>query len=259
MTIGLAYRYVFSGPKWGMNLLLWSVCALIPIIGPIVLQGFGTEVMALLVTGRREQCPEFTFDRFSQYLSKGVMPFLVGLVVGLVTMGVAMAAMSVIGFAVVGTVFALLAAKVSDQMMMCVMIPVGCLGCVGYTAMLLTASLVATPFTLRALLTQDFTSSLDIAFARDFLRRTWGPVLVKNLIIVGHFVIIMILAYGTLGLGFVLIYPAVAVIMALQWYFLAELYEIYLQRGGTPIPLKEPPVAPQYGVEGPAFEVGRKA
>src|SRR2546423_3844841 len=74
----------FKSPKWMMNTLLAGVCVFIPFIGAIVIKGW-------MITGfwgrddeRPETFPDFDFNNFGKYLERGLWPFLVTLVAGLV-------------------------------------------------------------------------------------------------------------------------------------------------------------------------------
>ena len=76
----------FRHPKWGMNLLLQTVCMLIPIVGPIVLQGYHVGGLTRQFQNPDAEYPEFDFNRFTVYLGRGIWPFLVGLVVGFIAL-----------------------------------------------------------------------------------------------------------------------------------------------------------------------------
>src|SRR6476646_4666648 len=74
----------FKPPKWMMNTLLAGICVFIPLIGPIIIKGW-------MITGfwgrddeRPETFPDFDFNNFGKYLERGLWPFLVSLVSGLV-------------------------------------------------------------------------------------------------------------------------------------------------------------------------------
>ena len=74
----------FKSPKWMMNTLLAGICVFIPFVGQIVIKGW-------LITGfwgredeRPEAFPDFDFNNFAKYLERGLWPFLVSLVSGLV-------------------------------------------------------------------------------------------------------------------------------------------------------------------------------
>ena len=62
---GLAFRYFVTKPGGFTNLLLLSVCQLIPGIGPIVIMGYRAEVAEALDRddGLRRH-PNFDFGRF---------------------------------------------------------------------------------------------------------------------------------------------------------------------------------------------------
>lgn len=84
MEFGLAFRYAIDRTGGWTNVLLITVCFLIPIVGPIVMMGYRAEVAEALIRDpdlRRH--PLFKFDRFAEYLSRGVWAFLIALVVSI--------------------------------------------------------------------------------------------------------------------------------------------------------------------------------
>src|SRR5947209_3942067 len=87
MRYWAAYRFLWTSPSGWKNLLQASVCMLIPVIGPLVLVGYLHDVLlARLDTldDDRLGYPDFDFSRLVDYLTRGVWPFLVSLVAGLV-------------------------------------------------------------------------------------------------------------------------------------------------------------------------------
>src|SRR5262245_15579904 len=73
-----AYRYIFDSLKWMTNVLLCAVCSLIPVIGPLILFGYMFELVEFMHRRKSDVgYPDFTFDRFSTYLMRGLWPFLV--------------------------------------------------------------------------------------------------------------------------------------------------------------------------------------
>src|SRR6187402_2302160 len=78
------YQYVFENPNWMMNVLLSALCLLIPVVGPVVVIGYQYEVVLGLLATHGQSYPSFNFDRFADYLMRGVWPFLVQLVASLV-------------------------------------------------------------------------------------------------------------------------------------------------------------------------------
>src|SRR5580692_5496549 len=79
-----AFRYILDRPGGSVNLLLITVSQFIPVVGPIVLLGYRAEVsVALEHDPRLKRHPKFDFGRFVQYLTRGVWPFLISLILSL--------------------------------------------------------------------------------------------------------------------------------------------------------------------------------
>src|SRR5438045_654509 len=77
-------KFVVSRPGWLVNLLLCALCALIPAIGGIVLLGYLFDVFdAVRRDPTTKTYPDFTFNRFMDYLMRGIWPFLAQLIIGL--------------------------------------------------------------------------------------------------------------------------------------------------------------------------------
>ena len=96
-------------------------------------------------------------------------------------------------------------------------------------------AIIATPFALRAGLTQDFGESLNVAFAKDFVGKMWKEMLLAGLFLIPVTIVAQIVG---LILCFIGIYPAMAWLALVQGHLLWQLYEVYLSRGGEEIPLK---------------------
>src|SRR5436190_1107158 len=79
-----SYQYIFDSPNWLMNVLLGSVCILIPGIGPILLLGYELEIVERLHGRGDIGYPDFDFGRFLNYLLRGLWVFLAHLLISLV-------------------------------------------------------------------------------------------------------------------------------------------------------------------------------
>jgi hypothetical protein len=92
------------------------------------------------------------------------------------------------------------------------------------------------PMVLRASFAQDFGAAFDFAFVKDFFERTR-----KELVLTVLFSTAAMLGYMAVGslvscVGGVFAMAAYLMTSAhLQW----QLYELYLARGGRPIPVKD--------------------
>jgi len=248
-----AYRFVFTGPNGWKNLGVAGLCMLVPLVGPVVLVGWLCEVFAprpiddgsgqLYYPPRPPHLPypDFDFNRFMEYLERGVWPFLAQLVVGFVMLPVMLLVM--VPFAIA-----------ADQSGGPMTVLAFALAFLLSLAAVLILSLVMVPVSLRAAMLQDFGASFTWVWVRDFLARVGGEVLLEWL-----FVMATALPLGVVGyaLCFVGIYPAMALLTIAQWHLYFQAYSLYLARGGTPLSVKParpkvaPPVwyppPPQYG------------
>jgi hypothetical protein len=219
----------FRSPNWLKNLLFGGLCVLIPAVGPLALIGYH----AMARYGRDSlrdpaSYPDFVFDKFGTYLERGVWPFLVNLVVGLV-MSLPMALL----FGVVGVALASMAqGKHNQDLSMGSALLLAICG-LGFMGVSLLANLVIKPMMIRAVITQDFKSAFDLAFVRSFVSRTWVQQLVALL-----FLIVSSMALTLVGtlLFCVGMYAAIAIVMFSQAHLDRQLYDLYLARGGEPVP-----------------------
>lgn len=93
-----AYRFMFTNPNWPKNLLLCSVCVLIPIVGVMVLFGYLRDILLerleTLDEERPNGYPDLDFALFGQYLQRGLWPLVVHLVASVVLVPVFAIAMA---------------------------------------------------------------------------------------------------------------------------------------------------------------------
>ena len=226
-----AFRFVFSSPRWFANLGWASLCmlsmAVIPVVGQLVLLGYLFDVVeALHRHGEDEPYPEFVIDEFGRYLVRGGWVFLVNLVVTLPVMFILAAVFLVLLF---GTgVFG------GGEPFVLLIVFVGVIAGAGLL-LGVVLGIVLTPLTLRAGLGQDFAGAFSWEFLRDFLGRTWLQTLLVQLFLTLSGIV---LGLAGLLLCCVGVYPALALQEFAQHYLYYQLYELYLSRGGMPIPLK---------------------
>ncbi len=221
----------FRSKNWAMNLLLASVCVLIPIVGPIVLLGWCVQCFLAWHEGREH--PDLDFNLFIRYLVWGLWPFLVWLVAGLGMLVVLIPAVFLLlmipafqleGFAVVAMV--LLATGISGLLY-------------------LGLCVLFVPVAIRAALMQDFAAGFSPAFVRDFLKRTGVETLLVEVVLILGSLVATVAGYLCLIVG---VYPAIALVMFATWHLFRQLYARYLELGGTPVvispELRNPPAVP---------------
>jgi hypothetical protein len=251
-----SYRFVFNKPNWLTNLLLTSVCLLIPIVGQIVLIGYLFEVIDALLhrspfEGGRTvddsddaadseqvmdalpanddypsaQYPDFVFNRFADYLMRGVWPFLVRLIIGM-AVGLPAGLVLFVGIMVAGV-----ASRASNSPWP-ILVMYG-LFWLFYVVAMLIVSILTIPLYLRAGLSGDFSAAFSMNFFRDFMKRVGKEVVLAELFLAATGTVVTM---GGLLLCYVGVFPAAVLLMYASHQLEYQLYELYLKRGGMPVP-----------------------
>jgi hypothetical protein len=222
----------FKSPKWGTNLLLGAVTGLIPVIGPLVLNGWLITVFwARGDDDAPERMPTFDFQCFTKYLERGLWPFLVNLVAGL-AMSVVLVPLMFLPLLLSGVLTAGQVRFEHAEGLVAVFL-VGTLAMI-YVGFALIGTLVLVPLTLRATLTQAFGAAFDPGFVREFIGLVWKELLLCAVFMVGVGIAMMIVAVITCYIG---LFPAIPVVSFAWQHLLKQVYQCYRSRGGTSVPL----------------------
>ncbi|MCC9606812.1 DUF4013 domain-containing protein [Blastopirellula sp. JC732] len=211
-------------PQWVNNLLLPSLILLIPILGAIVVWGYCFEVAAMLLTGRGERPYHgFTFDRFGDYLMRGLWVFLVSFLISLM--------MQVIMYVFIFGM-SLVAAQLGDAGG--AIVGIGAIF-VPYFLMFL-ANLLIMPALIRVGFTKQFGDGFNFGFMIDFFKRMW-----LEEILVMLFTMVVAMVVGSLGMlaCCVGILPAAVFIMFVTTMLYMQLYQVYVYRGGEVLQIAE--------------------
>lgn len=219
----------FKSPKWMMNMLLGGLCTLIPVVGPIVTKGW-------LITGfwgreeeRFETFPDFDFNQFGKYLERGLWPFLVTLVSSLVLS-------MVLSFCTVPIMMlpSLFLSGHNSEAGGCAAAVMVMMMVAFYLVMAVAIMFVLTPLTLKASITQDFASAFDFTFAKRLISLTWKEMAIGSLFLAVSSVVLVCLGMLVFCIG---VYFAIVVVYFSWMHLHKQLYQLYLSRGGEPIPL----------------------
>ncbi len=236
-----AYEYVFDSSDWVMNLLFLSICQLIPVVGSLLMLGYQFEIIEALHRRPQAVYPKFDFNKFVEYLTRGVWPLLVSLVVGLA------ASVLIVPLFFCVVFVPMVAASGGGEEMAVFGFFLTMAAVILLTLFLtLVLALFMVPMALRAGLAQEFGAAFDMGFVKDFIRRMWKEIILEQL-----FILITGTVLALLGMLICIgIYPAAALIVLAQSHLYHQLYRLYLARGGTLIPLKArpvvaPPIQPQ--------------
>ncbi|RCS50586.1 DUF4013 domain-containing protein [Bremerella cremea] len=221
------YGKVFENSNWFFNVLILGLVALIGnyllFIGGIIVTGYGLTLLHAKSTGQTNTYPDFDFNKFGEYLIRGFWMFLVAIVFGLCLLPI---------FFVLAFIMGALQHSGSDVL--------GALGTILFFVFCfvlgIIASLAAIPLMLRAGLQCSFTAAFDFAWIKDFISKMWVEQIVGAILlsIISWFV--MLVGLVALCIGMI---PAAGIVMIAQWNFFTQLYQVYIGRGGQPIPYRD--------------------
>jgi hypothetical protein len=77
MEFGRAFSYVFADPDWLKKVGIAALVILIPLIGPIIVMGWGLEITRRVINLDPQPLPDW--DDFGGFVSKGFQAFVVSL------------------------------------------------------------------------------------------------------------------------------------------------------------------------------------
>jgi len=223
-------QFITENPKWMQNVLFLAVCQMLPFIGLLLIGGYQFEVAeSLLHRTRPGSYIDFDFDRFKDYLMRGLWPFLVTFVCSTV-LTFPIAILWMFGF-----LFVMAAGKSGA--------PPPAILIVGFAALFLAVmvisiafNVVLVPLLLRAGYSQDFGQAFNFQFAKNFLTLMWKETLLANVFLA---VIALPLFFVGALLCLVGVYFTMSILMLAYAHLIDyQLYALYLSRGGEPIPTK---------------------
>lgn len=226
-----AYGFVFDSPFWLQNVALLSILTAIPLVGLVVLYGYAYEIVEAQHRKPRWTYPAFDFARFGDYLARGMWPFLIVLILLIlfVPMFMLLYALALVTalMVIMGVSYVTLTVSIAVPLVMV-------LG----TLVVLLGGMLLRPMFLRAALAQNFGEAFRLPWLRDFVRRVWVELTLATLFS-------WVSGLAICGLGTSLFFVGILPAIALWWLGSAhldyQLYQLYLSRGGKPIPLKPPP------------------
>jgi hypothetical protein len=234
-----ALRFVTEHPDWVKNVLLLGLCLLIPVLGSIIQLGYAYEITELRHRRIGQTYPVFDFNRLAPYVTRGVWAFLIIFIVQSI--------LSVIyQILVQGTMWGTMAAVGANEevgtIVAAIVIPTVI---ITFLSLIVGITTAVRPLMLRAGLTQDFAQTVKFPWLGDFLKRMWLETLLVNLFTM--LLSLLLMPFGVLLCCIGVVFASAFISIAgshLDW----QLYELYLARGGEPIPLKPlpgdvPPVA----------------
>jgi hypothetical protein len=236
-----AFRYLFDQPDMVKLVLTGSVYMLIPLAGNFAVQGYGVRTLRhLLLTGDDRRLPPM--GRLGDLIGIGIAPAAASMIfifpVVFIAYFVLAAGMGLSVLGGMGTAAALAAAGADES----VSVPAGIIagGLLFIFSMLLFyAAILLASYPLQAIMTLvEVTGKIEYAWKmgdiRDFIRtigkeyrRAFIQMQLRSMLVV---LLGMLICY----LG---ILPAAFILVMAGAHLRAQLYQVYLARGGRPYPM----------------------
>ncbi len=222
---------LFKDPNAKNNLLIGFVFMIIPIVGSIAVQGWYCEIMQRLLRKHPNPVPKLQFSDFGHYISRGLMPFLVGLVGG-VAMAFLVGVVAFIGIFIAGLLM------YANEWL-------GFFATLGvylliFVVQFLVSVILCIPVTF-AEISENFAKSFDFKKIKAVLKMTWSKYAV------GLFLIVLI-AFPLYFAGLLLcgmgVYLSIFILLFMGFYLRAQIYQYYLSQGGEPVEMKPAQVIP---------------
>jgi hypothetical protein len=224
-----AFQFAFDNPHWFVSMVLLVVIGFLPVLGHVAQWGFYYEIVEALRRRPNAPYPKFDLQRFGDYCMRGVWPYVLSMTVGMILYLIFYLPMQLsLQF---GFMFLLAS---NQQIAFVVAAVVISLVLVGVMFIAVGTAVLTMPLLTRAGLTQDFRQIFRMDWYKGYLRRVWAEETLATLFLMTAGVALMPLGCLAFGVG-IFVVPVIVWIAAshLQW----QIYEIYLERGGEPIPL----------------------
>lgn len=231
------FTFLFKQPHAVMTLVIGTVLFFVPVVGPLVLMGWLVLVHRALMNGEQE-IPALTFDDFSRLLNLGLGPFVASMIFGLVLSMILTPAMMIPWFGM-GVAMPLFLQGGGDEAVMLIVMAVGSLiFFLFFMGLMIVSGMFSKIILIRAELTPDVNESLkalSFSYIREFFRVAKKELFLATL---GYTLGSIVLSFAGMLVLMVGAYPAAVLTMVAGAHFRAQLYAVYLAKGGTPLPVQ---------------------
>jgi hypothetical protein len=233
-----AFKYLFEQPDWMRIMLMGTLYMFIPVVGSFAIQGYSVRLMKhLIVTGDDRTLPRL--EGLGDLIGMGIAPAAASMIwmfpvifIVYFLMAVGMAVPILIGL---GVGAALKAAGTGDDVAALVGILVGAVIMIA-VFLLFYAALIVMSYYLAAMMTiVEITGKIEYAWHFSDIRafmRTLAPDYRRA------FIGLQLRTLGVSLLGSLLcwlgIFPAMMVVIHASSHVRAQMYRLYLARGGRP-------------------------
>ncbi len=233
------FTMIFKQRHMATSLLIGTVLIFIPIIGHIVLNGWVVRVHRAVMA--EEEMPELSFKHFSEDLRLGLGPFVVQMIMGFVILLVLLPLFVLPGVLGVIAIPAMAESGLSETEAVTVFVA----GVLLFVLLALVILYLLVMATHAALITAELADNVSDAMTglrpsaiRSFFKLAKRELFFASVGLALGSSVLMLLGMLALTLG---IYPATVVMFAAGGHYRAQVYAVYLERGGAEIPFWRPP------------------
>jgi len=221
-----SYRFLFDNTCWALNLLAASVCQAVPVVGAMVFTGYALEMIEAIERGSDRDCPAFERSRLREYLWRGLWPVIVQVIAIIPVLLI----LWIVGMVLVAVIAGEpQRSTTGPRVALAALVPLALLA-LGFI------SIVMAPMTLFVGMRQEVNGGM-MTFAHDFLQRVGRETFLAQL-----FIALTGSSLVLCGAFFMCVpaLPALAIVHFAQYHLLAQLYRLYRERGGEPLPARPP-------------------
>lgn len=224
---------------WGTLLILSGCC--IPMFGQVVLLGWNSLMLRRAVSGQDSPLPrlEFDFDYLMKLVGMGIKPLIISFLWSLPLVGAIMAGYCCIYLGMFGMLAGVGAgaqaggdAGAGVGLVLGILLMIVCF--VALFVLIIFANMVMQVAIMRAEITDDFNAGLRFGEVMSMTKMLMKELFVGLLVM--QLVGMVVAFFGVITL-YLLLFPGIVVIQIIGTYFRAELYRVYLEKGGQPLPV----------------------
>lgn len=215
----------FTSPNWFMNLVWMFVCEMLAmvVIGNLLSLGYAMVVAESRTGGRDRNWPDFDINKFSDYLLRGLWPFLWNLIFSFVVMFCVL---------IPGALTVILAGALADGNDPSVpSIIVAVVGGIVTFGIAITLSVVVLGSMLHSGLSNDFMKGADIAWLGSFVSKMFWQVIYAGIVVMIVSMGISFIGALLLCIGLIAVGPMMRLMVCDVF---AQLHDIFVSRGGIP-------------------------
>ncbi len=218
-------RSPFVSPNWAMNWVWMFVCDILSLfmVGNIISVGYAMYVGEARTGGRDQVWPDFEFEKVTDYLVRGVWPFLWQMIGALI---VAM----VVGIPAVATI-AVGSALMNGQEPSLPSILVWGVGGAATILFGFVMMVAMLGVSLHSGLANDFIRGADVNWLTSFVSRMWLQVIYISLVVSVAAIGMTIAGILALCLGLLIVGPLFRLYAG---DLIAQVHDIFITRGGQP-------------------------